>query len=70
MEKYLENRKDLHWDKNKLKEVSEFLAAKFDNFMKRSIERILDTASLKNKKNPKLGNELGYFATENGRVTA
>ena len=27
-----------------------------------------DIASLKNKKNMKTGNELGYFADENGRV--
>jgi hypothetical protein len=68
MEKYLESRKDLHIEKTKIKEISEFLASRFDNFMKRTIEKIADIAALKNKKNPKLGNEIGYFSRESERV--
>jgi hypothetical protein len=37
--------------------------------MKKAIERVIDISSLKNKRNPKFGNEVGYFATENERVT-
>ena len=46
------------------------MASRLDHFMKRTVEKIIDVASLKNKKNPKLGNEVGYFSAASQRVAA
>jgi hypothetical protein len=62
LEKYIDSRKDLHCEKSKSKDIGEYLAAKLDQFLKTTLEHMYDIACLKNKKNPKLGNELSYFA--------
>jgi hypothetical protein len=62
---YLIRGKDLSFEKGKSKEISDFLAAKLDQFLKVALEQMYDIACLKNKKNQKLGNELGYFSEEN-----
>lgn len=36
--------------------------------MKKTIEKVIDIAALKNRKNMKTGNELGYFSSEQERV--
>lgn len=60
--KYIESRKDLACDRKSKESIGEYLAAKLDQFLKTSLEQMYDIACLKNKKNPKFGNELGYFA--------
>jgi hypothetical protein len=69
IEKYIQSRRDLHCDPSKIKDLSEYLANKLDQFLKNTVEEIYDIACLKNRKNPKFGNELGFFADEHGRVS-
>jgi len=38
-----------------MKEMAEFLTSRLDHFMKKTVEKILDIAALKNKKNSKFG---------------
>lgn len=68
IQSYIESKKTFQCERSKLKDVSEFIATKLDLFLKNAIEQMYDTACLKNKKNPKTGNELGYFSEENNRV--
>ena len=68
IECYINSRKDLSFEKGKSKEISDFLAAKLDQFLKVALEQMYDIACLKNKKNQKLGDELGYFSEENNRI--
>ena len=61
IEKYL-TKKGFKSTGSKGKELSEYLAGRLDQFMKVAIEQMYDIACLKNKKNPKFGNELTYFS--------
>lgn len=46
------------------------MTSRLDNFMRKTIEKIIDIGCLKNKKNWKTGNEMTYFSPNSDRAAS